>query len=243
MALPKLDIITTSTTIPSTQQNITIRPFLVKEQKILLTAMASDSPDDMAQATRQIVNNCIVAPEVDVDKLELFDLEYLILQLRIISIGEITKIRFLPREGVDCAECKKPRDVEINLREAKVNFEGAKDKKIKLTEDIGLIMKYPNAKMLGSLEAAKNSDSPDALFKVIWSCVEAIYDKENVSSTKEVTQKEGMEFLESLTGKQFTAIEEFLASMPKLQHTAHIQCNTCGFEQDYTFTGLDNFLG
>lgn len=242
MALPKIDIITTQVTIPSTKQKIMVRPFLVKEQKILLTALASDTEEDMSTATKQIVNNCIVTPGIDVDKLELFDLEYLIVQLRIISVGELTKVRFLPRAGTECGECQKPRDIEISLKNSQVVFPENVDKKIPITDSIGLIMRYPNAKMLGTLEKAKNDDSIDNVFKIIWSCVECVYDSEKIISPKDVSEKEGIEFLENLNSQQFAKVEQFLAQMPKLQQTIKIKCKECGFEQDFVLKGLENFF-
>ena len=114
MALPKIDVQTHEVIVPSTKAVLTIRPFLVKEEKILLTALQSDDPTDIANATKQIVRNCILTEGVDVDKLEIFDFEYLILQLRIHSIGEKTTIRFLPIENSTCEVCSKHREVEVN---------------------------------------------------------------------------------------------------------------------------------
>lgn len=242
MALPKIDVPTYTITIPSTQKNITIRPFLVKEEKILLTAMAGEDPEEIANATKQIVNNCIVTPNVDVDKLEMFDLEYIILQLRIYSIGETAKIRFLPIENTECKECAKGREVEINLRDATVVSLDTHNKKIALTDSIGLILNYPTGKLLGKIEAAKVSNNIDDFFKIIWLCVEAVYDGETLTTAKSVSQKEGIEFLESLNSEQFAKIEAFFTSMPKLQQTIHIKCKECSFEQDFVLSGLENFF-
>lgn len=242
MNLPKIEVATHQTVIPSTKKEITIRPFLVKEQKILLTAITGEDPEDIANATKQVVHNCIVTPGVDVDKLEIFDLEYIILQLRIISIGETTKIRFLPRENAPCEECKKHREVEINLREASVDVSNLPDKKIQLTDKIGIMVKYPNTKMLGKIETAKKSTDASAFFNIIWACIECVFDEDKVISTKDVSVKEGLDFLESLNSEQFTKIETFLASMPKLRQNLHIKCKTCEFEQDFVLTGLENFF-
>lgn len=242
MNLPKIDVATHQTNIPSTNKEITIRPFLVKEQKILLTALTGEDPEDIATATKQIVNNCIVTPGVDVDKLEIFDLEYLILQLRIISVGESTKIRFMPRENTTCAECQKHREVEINLREAKVDVSNLPEKKIQITDKIGLMLRYPTTKMLGKIESAKKSSDPNDFFNIIWSCIECVYDDDKIISTKDVSVKEGLDFLESLNSQQFSKIEQFLTSMPKLQQNIHIKCGKCDFEQDFVLTGLENFF-
>lgn len=243
MALPKLDIVTHSVTVPSTKQELRIRPFLVKEQKILLTALASDSSDDMASATKQIVNNCVVTPGFDVDSLEIFDLEYLILQLRIVSVGETTKIRFHPRENVSCTQCSKAREVEVNLKKAQVDMSTIVDKKIELTPTVGLIMKYPTTKVLSKIESGKNSENIEDLFKIVWTCVECVYDAEKITSAKDVSHKEAMEFLESLNSEQFAKMEKFISSIPKLKQTVNVKCSECNFEQDFTLVGLDNFFG
>jgi len=242
MPLPKIDIPTHEVLVPSTQKPITIRPFLVKEEKILLTALQSDSPEDITNATKQIVSNCIVTPNFDVDKLEIFDFEYLVLQLRIHSIGDTTTIRFLPIENTDCPECSKHREVEINLKEAKV--ENLKDitKKIKITDKIGLSLRYPTTKVLTLLEAARNSNDINVIFKLIWTCIEYVYDADTITNARDVTEAEGVEFLESLSSETFKKIEEFLKNIPKVQQTIHIKCSKCTFEQDYILSGLNDFF-
>lgn len=243
MGLPKIDVPTYKTTIPSTQKQITIRPFLVKEEKILLTALASEDIEQIAEATKQIVANCIITQGVDVEKLEIFDLEFLILQLRIHSVGEKTKIRFLPIQGSSCKECSKHRDVEIDLREASIEKSPNHTNKIELTDKIGLIMSYPNAKMLPKIEVAKTKDDVSEYFKIIWDCVDAVYDENVITSNKDVSVKEGLDFLESLNSEQFSKIENFFVTMPKLKQTVKIKCKECDFEQNYVMSGLDNFFG
>jgi hypothetical protein len=242
MALPKLDIITYETHIPSTKQTILIRPFLVKEEKILLTALAGGDSEEIVRATKQVVNNCIVTEGVDIDKLELYDLEYLILQLRIRSVGETTKIRFMPREQTECSECKTYREVEINLTEAAVEQNQAHNKKIEITERVGLMMKSPTLKMMGKIEKAKASSDIQEFFKIIWMCVDAVYDGDELSSTKDISPKDGIEFLESLNSEQFSKIEKFFSTLPKLKQTVHVKCKTCDFEQDFVLVGLENFF-
>ncbi|CAB4141267.1 Baseplate hub assembly protein, bacteriophage T4-like [uncultured Caudovirales phage] len=243
MSLPKINVVTHSITVPSTNEVLIVRPFLVKEQKILLTAMISDSVDDFTRAIRQIVNNCVITPGFEVDKLELFDLEYLILQLRILSVGETTKITFKPRQGVECKECSKPRIIEINLKDAKVDLTTSKDKKIQLTSDIGIVMKYPTAKLLTKISKQESEQNLEDLFKIVWACVDYVYDEEKITSSKDVSDKEALEFLESLNSEQFQKIEEFISSMPKLSQKINIKCSCCDYTDEFTLTGLDNFFG
>ena len=243
MGLPKIDVPTYKVVIPSTQKQITIRPFLVKEEKILLTALASEDVEQIADATKQIVANCILTDGVDVDKLEIFDLEFLLLRLRIHSVGETTKIRFLPIKNTECEECAKAREVEVNLNEAKIEKDPNHNKKINLTDTVGLIMSYPKGKLLPKIEIARLSDDVTEYFKILWNCVEAVFDGENITSNKDVSVAEGIEFLESLNSEQFEKIEKFFVTMPKLKQTVKIKCKSCDFEQDYVMSGLDNFFG
>lgn len=242
MALPKIDVPTHEIVVPSTQKTITIRPFLVKEEKILLTALQSEDTQDIANATKQIVRNCIITPNFDVDKLEIFDFEYLILQLRIHSIGETTKIRFLPIENTTCPECAKAREVEVNLKDAKVENLNNIEQKIQITDKIGISMKYPTAKVFALLEAAKNSNDLNLIFKLIWTCVQYVYDEDSITNARDVTEKEGIEFLESLNTETFKKIEVFLSNMPKVQQTINVKCSNCSFEQDYVLSGLNDFF-
>lgn len=242
MALPKIDVPTHQVTIPSTNKTIVIRPFLVKEEKILLTAMQGEDTEEIANATKQIVSNCILSKDVDVDKLELFDFEYLILQLRICSIGETTTIRFLPVEDTTCPECAKQRDVVINLKEAKVENIKEVNKKIKITDTIGIGLKYPTTKVFALLEVAKKKNDIENIFKLIWSCIDYVYDADTITSSKDVTVREGIEFLENLKTETFKEIESFLANMPALTQTVHVKCSQCAFEQEYVLSGLDDFF-
>lgn len=242
MGLPKIDVPTHTVIIPSTQKTITVRPFLVKEEKILLTAMESEESDDIANATKQIVSNCIVTPGIDVDKLEIFDFEYLILQLRIFSIGDTTTIRFLPVQNTTCPECSKHREVQVNLKDATVQHLEVAEKKVKITDTVGIQLKYPTAKHFALLQAAKTKNDLTNIFKLIWACVDFVYDADTITSAKDVSTQEGIEFLENLSGDQFKAIETFLANMPKLEQKISIKCSECSFQQDYLLSGLEDFF-
>jgi len=243
MALPKLDTPTYEVVVPSTKDTILVRPFLVKEEKILLMALQSGDPEDIVRATKQIINNCIVTSNFNIDTLEMYDIEYILIQLRISSIGETAKIRFLPRQGTECPECSKPRVVEINLKDAKIEAKEGHSKKIFLTPNVGLIMRYPNAKMLDALEKARASKDLNDLFKVIWGCVENVFEDEKLNKASEVTTEKGVEFLENLRSDQFILIEDFFRTMPKLSQKITVKCGICPFTQEYTLEGLESFFG
>lgn len=242
MALPVINSPTFDVTIPSSEARITMRPFLVKEEKILLMALTSDDPEDMAKAAKQIINNCVLSEGFDIETLELYDLEFLMLQLRIKSIGETTKIAFKPIEDSECPECSKRRVVEIDLTKAEIKSKEGHDKKLQLTDQIGLVMKYPNAKMLELLETARRSKDVNKLFEVIWSCVETVYEEDDIHKASDVKVEEGVQFLENLSKEQFSKVEEFFQTMPKLSQTITVKCSLCDFEQDFVLEGLESFF-
>jgi hypothetical protein len=219
-----------------------IRPFLVKEEKILLTALTSGDPTDIIHATKQVVHNCIITQGVDVEKLPVYDLEYLILQLRIMSIGNTIKIQFSPIENTECEECKKGREVEVDISEAKVVFDSAHENRIQLTDEIGIVLKDPSAKIMNVLGATDKKEISD-MFKIIWSCVDYVYDSQSQTSAKDVSEKEGIEFLESLNTQQFSKIDNFFKTLPKLQLPIEIKCENCGFHDTYTLEKLESFFG
>lgn len=241
MPLPKIDFITHTVVIPSTNEEVLLRPFLVKEQKILLTAVAGNDPLEMSASVKQVINNCVITPGFDVEKLEVFDLEYLMLQLRVISVGETTKISFYGIEDSTCEECAKPREVEINLKDVKVDMSAKSEPKIALTDSVGVIMRYPTHKEIAKYSKAQSESNSE--LKLLWSCIESVYDAESIVSTKDVTLDEGVQFLESLTTKQFAQVEKFLQDMPKLSYEVNLVCNKCGNKQSTTLTGLETFLG
>ena len=243
MKLPKIDVPTQEVVVPSTKQTITIRPFLVKEEKVLLTALASNEYKDVIQATKQVVQNCIVSPDFDVNKISLCDLEYLILQLRIMSIGNTLKLRFSPIENSECEQCKKVRTVEVDLADATVMFNETHKHQIQLTNTIGVMLKDPEARMMETFEKAKQSDDVDDLFRAMWSCVECVYDEDSQTSAKDVSVQDGMQFLESLTGEQFKKISEFFETLPKLHLSVKIKCDKCDYEDSYVMERLEDFFG
>lgn len=242
MALPKIEIPTQVVVLPSDKREIVVRPFLVKEEKILLTAIQSGDSKDVVHATKQVVNNCVVTKAFDVDKLPMYDLEYLILQLRIMSIGNTLALKVSPIENSACEECKKGRDIEVDLATAEVVFDKDHKNKIELTDKVGLLMKDPSAKLMEMFDKTTQSNSADDLFRLIWTCVESVYDEGSVTSAKDVSEKEGIEFLESLNAQQFNKIDIFFKTLPKLTLPVKIKCSKCEYEEVQILEKLENFF-
>jgi len=246
MSLPKIEHATFSSKLPSNQEEIKFRPFLVKEEKILLMAAQSQDEDSIFSAIKQIINNCVITPtKLDVDSLPVFDLEYLFLQLRIHSIGESVDLKFSAREEkfTDCPECLKSKNVKIDLSEVAVKFPENVSNKIEVSENLGIVFKYPTFLMVEKSKKDVKEQNIDSIFNFFWSCIDFIYDGEKNIYPKDYTKEEGIEFLESLPGNTLRQIETFFESLPKLEHKLKIKCNTCEFEQEYNLEGLKDFFG
>ena len=237
MALPKLTTPTYELEIPSTDEKIKFRPFLVKEEKILMMAMESKSSADITQAVKDIVLECTFN-KVKIDDMPMFDVEYIFLQIRSKSVGEVSKLKLL------CPDDKKTyADVELDLNEVKVQVGDNHTNKIDLGNDMGMIMKYPTIDSFS--ETGIRDITPDNMLDVIGSCILQIFEKkgEKVYDTKDQTKKEVTDFIESLNTKQFREVQKFFDTMPKLKHEIKIKNPKTKKESKITLTGLNDFFG
>ena len=240
MALPKLNVPVYEAILPSTEKVIKYRPFLVKEEKILLTALEAEDDAVMADAIRQIVNNCIQG-ELDVIKLPTFDIEYLFLRLRAKSVGEKVSLGLRPW---GCPNnkgklCENSTQVEINLEEVKVIKDEKHSSKIMLNDDIGVKMKYPDIKDVNIID----TDSAITGMNIIKNCIDMIFTKEETHERDTFSEGELDEFIDSLNSVQFKMIKEFFDTMPTLKHTVKYKCDTCGEEKETILQGLNSFFG
>jgi len=233
MSLPVINTPTYELEIPSTKEKLVYRPFLVKEEKILLIAQEDGGEATIARAMKQIVHNCTF-DSLDVDNMPLFDLEYLFLQIRSKSVGEVAKISVL------CTDDNKTyAEVEIPLDEVKVTFPKKHTNKIELTDSIGVLMNYPT---LGVMEAGISLDTTEGIFKMIGECIDLIYEGEELHQKGDFTQKELDTFLESLTSEQFQKLQTFFETMPKLSHKIEVTNPKTKKKNKITLEGLQSFF-
>jgi len=230
MALPSISTPEFSTKIPSTGEEIKYRPFLVKEEKILLMAMEGNDPKEIETAVKNILKSCILN-EIQVDDLAMFDLEYLFLQLRGKSVGEVVELTITHPDK----ECKHRTDVSINVDDIQIINLG-NDKKIMLTDDIGVMMKYPTMGDAMSM----SSENTDAVFDILAKCIDYVFDQEDVYN--DFTQEELVEWINGLNQEQFQRILKFFELMPKLSHTLEWTCAECGEKDSIVIEGLNNFF-
>ena len=237
MALPKLEVPIYELTVPSTDEKIKYRPFLIKEEKILLIAMESGENEDVIQAVKQIVSECTFN-KLKLGSMPMFDVEYIFLQIRSKSVGEVSKLKILCRDDGETYA-----NVEVDLTEIEVQVNDDHTNKIELTDEMGVIMKYPT---IDSFSTAGISDiTPENMLDVIVACIDKIYDKkgEEVYDSKDSSKKELMDFVEGMNTTQFQDVQAFFDSMPKLRHEITVVNPKTKKENIVALSGLNDFFG
>lgn len=234
MALPKLDVPRYETKLPSTGKKIIYRPYLVKEEKILMMAMESNDEGQMIRAIKDIIMAC-TENAVSTDSLTMFDLEYMFTQLRAKSVGETSTV-MLP-----CSNCNESNEVNIDLSKVKVVVENQKNKKVNLTKDVSVLLKYPTVNEIEEIRSEKKSDI-DVIFELIIASIDSIYYGEEIFDAKDQTKKELNDFIESLSSEQFNLIKKFIELTPAVTATAVFDCKNCNTHNETIIKGLNNFF-
>ena len=237
MALPKLDVPIYELTVPSTDEKIKYRPFLIKEEKILLIAMESGANEDVIQAVKQIVSECTFNT-LKLGNMPMFDVEYIFLQIRSKSVGEVSKLKILCRDDGETYA-----NVEVDLTEIEVQVNDDHTNKIELTDEMGVIMRYPT---IDSFSTAGISDiTADNMLDVIVACIDKIYDKkgEEVYDSKDSTNQELIDFVEQMNTTQFADVQKFFDTMPSLTHEITVKNPKTKKESKVTLNGLNDFFG
>jgi len=236
MALPKLSTPYFTMNLPSTGEEVKYRPFLVKEEKILLLAMESEDQKQMADALEQIITNCTDG-KLNVKTIPLFDVEYLFLQLRIKSVENEAKLQ------VRCKDDRcSPITLNLDLNKVKVsNLDKKQEFKVELTKDVGLMMKYPSLDM-SKASSTQAEDKSSYMFEVITDCIDSIYDEEQMYKSSETPREEITDFLDALSSDQFQKVVSFFEGMPKLEHKTVVTCPTCKKKNKVVLQGLQDFF-
>ena len=239
MPLPKISTPTYELVLPSSNKKIKYRPFLVKEEKVLILAMESQDTSTVANAVKDVLASCILSRGVKVEKLSTFDIEYLFLNIRGKSVGE--KIEVM----VTCPDDGKTQvPTSINIDEIKVIVDEKHNKDIKLDDQYTLRMRYPSLDEFVKNNFATAADvSVDDTFDLISSCIDQLYSEEESWTAADCTKKELSQFVESLNSNQFKEIETFFETMPKLSHTVKVINPNTKKENEIVLEGLQNFFG
>jgi len=236
MALPKIDVPIYELVVPSTDEKIKYRPFLIKEEKVLLMAMESGKEEDVIQAVKTIVTECTFN-KLKLGSIPMFDVEYIFLQIRAKSVGEVSKLRVLCKD-----DGKTYANVEVDLNKIQVQVDKSHTNKIELSDEMGIIMNYPTIDSFS--EAGISQINAENMLDVIVSCIGEIYDKggEEVWDAKDSTKKELVEFVEQLNTQQFADVQAFYDTMPKLKHTITVKNPKTKKENNITLSGLSDFF-
>lgn len=238
MPLPSVSVPTYTLQIPSTKKEIKFRPFLVKEEKILIIANESEDPKQVADAVKTAISNCIVTRGIKIDKLATFDIEYLFLNIRGKAVGETVEVLITcPDDG------KTQVPVSINLDEINVQVNDDHSRDIKLDDKLMLRMKYPSLEEFIKTNFINQMDiSVTETFDLIISCIEQVYSEDESWNASDCSKKELLEFIDQLNGKQFKQIEKFFETMPKLSHTITIKNPNTEVENEVVLEGLTSFF-
>ena len=238
MPLPKISTPTYELELPSTGETIKYRPFLVKEEKLLVLALESEDMKQITTAIKSVIKNCIQSKSIKVENLPTFDIEYLFLNIRGKSVGEEIEVNLIaPDDG------ETPVEVKILIDDIKVKKNEEHTNKIKIDKDLMMEMKYLSLdQFIKSNFDFNSTNTVDQSFDLIASCIDKIYNEEEVWDTTDVTKKELNEFLDQMNSQQFKQIEKFFETMPKLSHTIKIKNPKTGVESEVVLEGLSAFF-
>lgn len=243
MALPKIDAPIFTTKLISSGKEVKFRPFTVKEEKLFLMAHQSEDTTAVTDTILQILNNCVLS-DLDVKKLPIFDIEYLFLNLRARSIGEVVGLNYrcnntVKNEAGEEKHCNNQVTIDVNLLEIQPEISEKHSNKIELNPNLGLVMKYPTLEIIDQF---KDADEIDTVIDMIISCIDYIYDEDNIYYSKDSSEEELIEFMDSLPSSDLERIKEFFDTLPKLRKTMEFKCNKCGYQEDIELEGLQSFF-
>ena len=240
MSLPKINTPEYSLVVPSTDEEITYRPFLVKEEKILLVAQETGTEKSIYQSIKTLVHNCCFG-KIDVDKLPLFDIEYIFLQIRAKSVGEVSSIE------VTCPDDEETKvKVDVDLTTIKVEMDEEHSPRIQLTDDIGLLMQYPTLASVLAMgvneEDTSTTASVNKMFGMMQDCMYQVWQGEETHDAMDYSGKEKKDFLESLNHTQFEKIQNFFDTMPTVKHKVEVTNPKTKVKSTVTIEGMNSFF-
>jgi hypothetical protein len=243
--LPKIDVPVYECVLPSNKKKVKFRPFLVKEQKLLLMATEATEVKDSVEAMKQVVKNCVL-DDVDVEALAVFDLEFLFLNLRARSVSEVVKVKYkcnnvIESKGIDEEDkrCENVVDIDINVLEITPEFGEGHSNKIQLSDKLGIVFKYPTFEMVENMTGKSENE---VIFDLIIKSIDYIYDNDELYYAKDANQDELVEFIDGLTQEHLEKIKDFFDTLPKIKKDIKFECNKCGHHEDITIEGIQNFF-
>jgi hypothetical protein len=243
MPLPTIVTPTYELTLPSTKKQVKYRPFLVKEEKILILAMESENSSEINNAVKSVLKDCILTRGVNVENLPSFDIEYLFLNIRAKSVGESVDLI------ITCPDDNQTKvEVNVPINEIEVIIPEDHSQEVKIDNNITVKMKYPSLKEFVEENFNFNSklnskEAIDKSFEIVASCIDQVYTKDDVWASSDVSKKELVEWIQKMDPNQYKGIEKFFDTMPKLSHTLKVKNPTTGVESEIVLEGLSSFFG
>lgn len=232
MALPKINVPSYDVKLPSTGETLKMRPYLVKEEKVLMIALESSDPGQIAEAVRNVISSCYSLDNVE--SLTTFDIEYLFLQLRGKSVGEDMELQ------LKCEHCEALNPVVINVGDIKIT-NVSDDNIVMVTDDVGLKMTWPSVKTFGAIDIEK-LNSVEGLMDLIVECVDSIFDNDEVYSRSDMSKEELVDFIDNLNSAQFKKVQGFFQDIPAVEHNVELKCVSCGENNNIELRGLQSFF-
>lgn len=236
MALPELNTARFSIEIPSTGETVTYRPYLVKEEKILMMAMETEDNKVIMKATIDVIKSCLIDSDINVSSLPMFDIETLFLALRSKSVGESINLKV----KCNADNCEEMNDVKLNFDDIEIPVVDNDILNVELTDDVGVIMKYPAVSEIIRVQD-EDDGNIDTAWAMIMECIDAIYDADDVYPADKESKQSLTKFIDSLSSVQFMKLTAFFENQPALRHTLNYTCK-CGKEQEQTLKGLASFF-
>lgn len=233
IATPKFELI-----LPSSGKKYKYRPFLVKEEKVLLIALEGGAPNEIITSIKEIIKSCVEG--LNVDEMSIFDLEYVFLKLREKSISDtiVLYVKHIDKKNSEGNECDHVQEITVDLDKVEVIRNPDNNVKIQLTDSIGVVMKYPTIDLIDEL----TEFNAKSAFTIVERCIDYVYDEENTYPASDYSPKELHAFIESLSHSQFEKIERFFETLPKIQQEVKWKCNKCGSEEILILEGLNDFF-
>jgi hypothetical protein len=239
MSLPKIDVPIYEIKVPSTGNMLKVRPFLVKEEKLLLMSVESNDTEDIIKTTKQVINNCLLEP-LDIDKLPFFDIDYIFIALRAKSIGEKIEVSYTCNNDTENGKCGGMFDADINVSKCEIEKDESVSDTIKLSEKLTVKMKYPTYEIMKLISS--NETVIERKIKIIMSCIDKILTNDTVYTQKDFSKEELRDFLEALTQDQYKKLENFIDNFPTFYIKGEAKCPKCGFNHEIKYQDFARFF-
>lgn len=240
MTLPTIDVPTYDINLPSNGKTIKIRPFLVKEEKLLLMAIESKDNENIIKTTKQVINNCVISGDIDLEKMPFFDVDYLFIALRAKSIGEKIETSYVCNNLVDGQKCGGIFETDIDISNCVIEKNDDITMDIKLSGKLDIKMKYPSYSLMKMITSNENNFQKK--IRIIASCIDRIVSGDKIYSNKDFSKEELVAFIDGLTHEQFTKLETFVDNLPSFVIESSGVCPKCGFDHKIKYTDFTRFF-